>query len=134
MEMVTKWIAKAGRELSSALEEDPEHPNVTALRELERYCEGQFVASRNKFERFVCFMIVSFVNEIFFNLGGDTPYSIKLHEERVSLYREVAKGFTNLGAKQAKGKRVIADFVETFSGLIDSYANKIKILNDIQNC
>jgi hypothetical protein len=126
---ILELIASTSDEILMSLEKDAEHPNVSALRRLESYCSKQFLLSRDKRECFLCFFVLCFINDVFYNLAGDTPYYGELHRERVSMFREVAEHFSAIKGKTLANSDDFQGVVQILSDLVSIYARKINLLN-----
>ncbi|MCL4477404.1 MAG: hypothetical protein M1508_14480 [Nitrospirae bacterium] len=124
MEDLFDRILITSDELKASLTDDPEHPNFMSLRKLRHYCFRRLLESEDSYERFLSFLICSFVDEIFFNLLGDTPYDKDLHSARISLLEDIAKTFMHMGRK----KELYAVF-ESFPELVSKYVDIINSLN-----
>lgn len=128
MESIFDRILITGEELRVSLEKDPEHPNITALRKLHHYCSKKLFEAESKYDRFLCFFICSLIDDIFLNLGGDTPYDQELHSTRLSLFNKISEVFLNIG-KISSDKEGLLDIIENLSDLINNYTERVNFLN-----
>jgi len=120
-------IVKAGDELRVSLQHDPQYPSIISLRKLRHYCAGQFLEASSKYDRFWSFFVCSFIDDVFFNFGGDTPYDEELHKVRTSLYERIADTFCEIGEAFAENRS--DELVKTLSDLAEEYSNRISFLN-----
>ncbi|MDQ7786738.1 MAG: hypothetical protein RDU01_03945 [Thermodesulfovibrionales bacterium] len=128
MESIYDNIIMAADELKASLEADPMHPNITALRKLRHFCSRIFLESQHNKDRFICFFICSFIDDIFLNLGGDTPYDLQLHKERISLYNKISEILTKIG-RECGEENNAQRLLDNLSALVSNYADSINFLN-----
>jgi hypothetical protein len=128
MESVYDNILIAADELKGSLEADPNHPNITALRKLRHFCSRKLLEAQNKKERFLCFFLCCFIDDIFSNMGGDTPYDMQLHRGRISLYNKTAEILILIGKECREGSDS-QRLLDNLSTLVSNYADSINFLN-----
>jgi hypothetical protein len=127
MEGVADHIIITGQKIKESLKENPEHPDMTPLRKLNRYCSFQLLRSSDMYERFLCFSIANLIDAIFFNLAGDTPYDKEVEKARISLFEKIPESFEKIGNKIGEEKHEEAFIV--FSKLVSDFADRINFLN-----
>jgi len=72
-------------EMKNSLKSTPNRPSFSPLFQLQHYCETRIGLTQDKMEIFICFYFSNVIGYIFYNLAGDTPYSLELHHARASL-------------------------------------------------
>lgn len=121
-------IHRISDELRESLEREPSHPSMAALRRLRYFCSRQFLEAEDKYERFLCFFLSCFIDDVFFNLGGDTPYDKELHNERIYLFKKITETLQSIEKKE-KDEEWLLKVLESISDLVDVYSDKINFLN-----
>lgn len=126
LENLSIRIHETAQNISSQLTEN-KHPNVISLKELGRHCSERLFESKNEKEQFICFYISRFIEDVFYNLSGDTPYDEGLQKVRLSFYANLTKTMEHL-ADSIKCNDDSA-MLANLSALISEFIGKINLLN-----
>ncbi|MFP5262390.1 MAG: hypothetical protein ACLGJB_10845 [Blastocatellia bacterium] len=115
--LMATWVRQASQEMSAdtASRLIPLRP----LKRLQRRLENSVSSSIDKEDLYLVFFLSAFIQDIFYNLAGEVPYSEKVEQEKQKIYSELIQILSQLANALEKGnfeeeKLACADMVYTY--------------------
>lgn len=128
LDKLAKQIKQTAQSMDAFSQEKPLNTNFIPLRELSNYCVVRLFNTDDALERFVCFYLYSFINNVFSNIGGDTPYDDQLKETRKHFYKNLTENLYKLGNAIQKKKN--DSIMNCLILSTDDYIGRINLLNE----
>lgn len=125
-ELISK-ISVTTKNLKLASENDPEHLNFIALRELQRFCDKYTFETSDSLERIVSYLITKCLDDIFTNLNVDTTFDQELLNARTEIFSILQVSLPKI--EKSLNSNELNILIDIFSSIIETYVTKIKYLN-----
>lgn len=129
MRKVTNEIKEACNKLKEINTDEPKKLDLTALKDLRKFCNVQIFKTNDKHERVISFFIENYLNEIFNNLFIDTKYNQRLHESRIVIYKNITSNLSKL--EIACNDKDVDKIFKTMDKIIKGYVDQINYLNNL---
>jgi hypothetical protein len=129
MSEFTEKISETTRKLKLDSENDPEHLNFIALRELQIFCDKYTFETSDPVERIVSYLITKCLDDIFTNFNVDTTYNQELLNARIEIFEVLQASLPKI--ERCLYNKELKFLFDTFSIIVETYTVKINYLNRI---
>jgi hypothetical protein len=101
--------------------------DVTALKELRRFCNAYSYTANDSLERTISFIIAKYLDDIFNNFFIDTTYTRELHNARIIIYKDLCENLPKL--EDELNNRNFENILKILNRIFEIYVEQINYLN-----
>ena len=120
---IVAWVRQAIQEMNASTGAIPLSP----LKRLQRKLENTLSVNLDRDDSFFVFFLATFIQDVFYNLAGDVPYSERSEKEKQRVYRELASDLGQFAEVMEEGepRKVLHACMQ----LVSTYLNGVKSIN-----
>lgn len=120
---VVAWVREAIQEMSDKNGAIPLSP----LKGLQRKLENALNVNLGEEDLFFVFFLATFIQDVFYNLAGDVPYSERSEQEKQKVYSELASDLGQFAEAMEQGEP--SKKLHSCMQLVNTYLNGVKAIN-----
>jgi hypothetical protein len=125
---IVVWIKQAIEEMTAGSESGS--ISLSPLKRLQRRLENSQSVDLSEENRFLVFFLAIFIQDVFYNLAGDVPYSENSEQEKQKFYSKLVGDLEQLSdaINQADSSKKL----NTCMQLVNNYLDGVKSINLVQ--